>query len=146
MFAFKKSVFQLQRKFQIMTTTNEAHYLRYISFLNERRLDDLSEFVQERLIYNGKAMTRIDYQNFIARDIAAAPDLYFDVHLLVVKDDTIACRINFNCTPQSEFLGFRPNGKAISFSEHVFYQLKNGKIAEVWSLIDKMSIQSQLAA
>ncbi|WP_217604852.1 ester cyclase [Chitinophaga sp. GbtcB8] len=127
-----------------MATANEAHYLRYISFLNERRLDDLSEFVQEKLTYNGEAMTRTDYQNLIAGDIAAIPDLYFDVHLLVVKDDTIACRIKFDCTPQDEFLGFRPNGKKISFSEHVFYQLKGGKIAEVWSLIDTRSIQSQL--
>jgi predicted ester cyclase len=124
----------------------EAHYRRYISYLNDRRVDELGEFVQEELAYNGKPMTRLDYQNMIAGDIAAIPDLYFDIHLLVIDGDQIACRLNFQCTPQSEFLGLQPNGKSISFSEHVFYRLRGGKIYEVWSLIDRPAIEEQLAS
>jgi predicted ester cyclase len=125
---------------------NETHYLRYISYLNERRVDELGEFVHEELTYNGEPMTRLDYQNLIAGNIAAIPDLYFDVHLLVVNGSQIACRLNFECTPQSEFLGLRPNGKLISFSEHVFYRLRDGKICEVWSLLDRPAIEEQLAS
>ena len=91
-------------------------------------------------------MTRLDYQNLIAGNIAAIPDLYFDVHLLVVNGSQIACRLNFECTPQSEFLGLRPNGKLISFSEHVFYKFRDGKIYEVWSLLDRPAIEEQLAS
>ena len=124
----------------------EAHYRRYISHLNDRHVDDLGEFVHERLTYNGRPMTRLDYQDLIARDIAAIPDLHFDVRLLVVSNDLIACRITFDCTPQDEFMGLKPNGKAISFAEHVFYRLRAGKIHEVWSLIDRPAIEAQLAA
>ena len=123
----------------------EAHYRRYISYLNDRRVDELGEFVHEALTYNGEAMTRLDYQNLIARDIAAIPDLHFDVQLLVVDGDKIACRLSFECTPQREFLGFQPNGKSISFAEHVFYRLRDGKIDEVWSLLDRPAIAAQLA-
>ena len=123
----------------------EAHYRRYISYLNNRRLDELDEFVHEELTYNGEPETRADYRTRIAEDVAAIPDLYFDVHLIVVGGDQIACRLFYNCTPQSEWLGLQPNGKSISFAEHVFYKFRDRKIYEVWSLLDVPSIAKQLA-
>ena len=123
----------------------EAHYRRYISYLNNRRLNELDEFVHEELTYNGAPETRADYRTRIAEDVAAIPDLYFDVHLIVVGGDQIACRLFYNCTPQSEWLGLQPNGKSISFAEHVFYKFRDGKIYEVWSLLDVPSIAKQLA-
>ena len=91
-------------------------------------------------------MTRFDYQDLIARNIAAIPDLYFNIHLLIANRDQIACRLHFDCTPQSEFLGLQPTGKSISFSEHVFYRFRDGKIYEVWSLLDRPAIEKQLAS
>ncbi len=123
----------------------EAHYRRYISYLNDRRLDELDEFLHEELTYNGEPETRADYRERIAGDVAAIPDLYFDVHLIVVCGDQIACRLFYNCTPQSEWLGLQPNGESISFAEHVFYKFRDGKIYEVWSLLDVASIAEQLA-
>ena len=120
----------------------EDHYRRYISCLNNRRLDELDEFVHEELTYNGEPETRTDYR---ARSVAAIPDLYFDVQLLVVGGDQVGCRLFFNCTPQSEWLGLQPNGKSISFAEHVFYKFHGGKIYEVWSLLDVPSIVEQLS-
>ena len=38
----------------------EAQYRRYISHLNDRLVADLGEFVQEKLTYNGRRMTRLD--------------------------------------------------------------------------------------
>jgi predicted ester cyclase len=32
----------------------------------------------------------------------------------------------------------------VSFAENVFYQFRAGKIAEVWSVIDKRAIEAQL--
>ena len=124
----------------------EAQYRRYISQLNDRLVADLGDFVQEKLTYNGRPMTRLDYQNLIAGDIAATPDLYFDVDLLVIAGEQIACRLNFRCTPQSEFLGLQPSGKSVSFSEHVFYRLRDGRICEVWSLVDQAANEEQLAS
>ncbi len=122
----------------------KAFYRRYISFINERRTDDLSEFVHDELLYNEKRITRPEYQDLIATSLVAAPDIYFDVAILIANDSYIASRIDFNCTPIDIFLGFQPTGKAVSFSEHVFYRLRNGKICQVWSLIDLPSVQAQL--
>lgn len=122
----------------------EARYRQYINCLNDRRLDELDQFVHEELIYNDNPMSRRDYRDLISGDIAAIPDLFFKIGLLVADDRHVACRLDFHCTPTASFLGLQPNGKAVTFSEHVFYRFRNGKIGQVWSLIDKASLAAQL--
>jgi predicted ester cyclase len=100
-------------------------------------LRDLDQFVHDELTYNDKPMTRRQYRDMIARDVAASPDLVFDVGTLVVAGDQVACRLMFNCTPEHEFLGYAPSGKRIAFTEHVFYRFRDGRIANVQSLIDR---------
>jgi steroid delta-isomerase-like uncharacterized protein len=126
-----------------MTNDLEARYRAYLDALNERRLDDLVHFVQDELSYNGETMTRRQYQDLIAADITAIPDLFFDAQILVASGDQVACRLVFDCTPQHEFLGFSANGERLSFAEHVFYQFRDGRIAAVWSLIDRPAIEAQ---
>ena len=122
-----------------------AHYRRYIGYLNDRRLHELQDFVHEQLIYNGDTKTRAEYQNLIAESVDAAPDLYFNIGLLVVHGNHVACRLDFNCTPRREFLGLQPNGQSVVFAEHAFYRFDHGKIAEVWSLIDRSAVAEQFA-
>jgi len=123
----------------------EAHYRRYLDCLNERRLDDLGEFTHDNLVYNDEAITVRQYRDLIAAGIEAIPDLFFQVDLLVVRGEQVACRLTFDCTPQREFLGLQPTGASVSFSEHVFYRFTDGRIARVWSLIDRAGLAAQLA-
>ncbi len=122
----------------------ETYYRAYLDALNERRLDDLVHFVQDELSYNGETMTRRQYQDLIAADITATPDLIYDAHIIVASGDQVGCRLVFDCTPQHEFLGFSPNGERLSFAEHVFYHFRDGRIAAVSSLIDRPAIEAQL--
>jgi predicted ester cyclase len=122
----------------------ETRYRAYLDALNERRLDDLVLYVQDELSYNGEIMTRRQYQDLIAADITAIPDLIFDAHIVVTSGDNVACRLVFDCTPQHEFLGFSPIGERLVFAEHVFYHFLGGRIAAVSSLIDRSAIEAQL--
>jgi len=122
----------------------ETRYRAYLDALNARRLDDLVHYVQDELSYNGETMTRRQYQDLIAADIAAIPDLIFDAHIIVASDEHLACRLVFDCIPQHEFLGFSPNGERLCFAEHVFYHFRDGRIAAVSSLIDRPAIEAQL--
>ncbi|TIR46278.1 MAG: ester cyclase, partial [Mesorhizobium sp.] len=36
------------------------------------------------------------------------------------------------------------NGRRVTFAENVFYEIQDGRIREVWSVIDKAAIQAQL--
>jgi steroid delta-isomerase-like uncharacterized protein len=123
----------------------EAIYRDYLAALNERRLDDLVRFVHDELTYNDKPMTRRDYQDLLARDVAAIADLFYDADIIVAAADRVACRLIFQCTPTHDFLGFTPNGRRLTFAEHVFYDFRDGRIAAVTSLIDRDAIQTQLA-
>jgi steroid delta-isomerase-like uncharacterized protein len=122
----------------------DVHYRRYLASLNERRLDRLVEFVHDEITYNDVPMSRADYRDLIARHIAAVPDMFFAIDLLVVRADHVACRITFDCTPQAEFLGLQPSGRTVSFSEHVFYRFREGRIEQVWSLLDMEAVRKQL--
>jgi predicted ester cyclase len=122
-----------------------ARYRAYLDALNERRLDDLVDFVQDELSYNGQTMTRRQYQDLIAADIAAIPDLFYDAQIIVASGDQVACRLVFDCIPQHEFLGFSPNGERLRFAEHLFYHFRDGRIAAVSSLIDRAAIEAQLS-
>jgi predicted ester cyclase len=122
----------------------EARYLAYLDALNDRRFSVLDEFVQDELTYNDEVLTRQEYSDMIAADTRAVPDLRFDVRLLVTNEDVVACRLWFDCTPTGTFFGLAPTGRRISFCEHVFYRFRAGRIAQVWSLIDRDAVATQL--
>jgi predicted ester cyclase len=123
----------------------EDVYRAYLACLNARGLDRLDEYVHDTLTYNGAPMTRRDYRDLLAGDVATIPDLAYAVDLLVVEGDRVACRLWFDCTPRGRFHGLEPDGRRITFAEHVFYRFRDDRIAQVWSLIDLEAIRDQLA-
>ena len=113
--------------------------------MNGRRFDDLDRFVHDRLTYNGEEWTRDKYKALLADDLRKIPDLRYEVRLLVVRSDYVACRLWFDCTPQQLFLGIDAGGRTVSFAEHVFYRFRANRIENVWSLIDTDGIRRQLS-
>ena len=71
-------------------------------------------------------------------------DLYFNIRLLVCEPPYIASQLQFDCTPKGKFLGLAVNGRRISFAENIFYAFRGEKIEQVWSVIDKTAIETQL--
>jgi predicted ester cyclase len=122
-----------------------THYLNYIAVLNERRFDDLRDFVADELVYNGEPMSVGQYRRLLESDVRSIPDLYFAVEQLVVEDGDVACRLRFDCTPVGRFKGFEADGSRIEFTEHVFYRFRDGYISQVWSLLDIEALQRQMA-
>ncbi|KZV65286.1 SnoaL-domain-containing protein [Peniophora sp. CONT] len=112
----------------------EAHYRRYISHINERKLD-LAEFVADEMVHNNRHMTRKEFESMLAEDVAAFPDLYFDLHMVLVTGDRVASRILFKATQVKEWRGKKPDGKTVAFEELVFYRFEGDKIKEVWSIV-----------
>jgi len=121
----------------------ERIYRDYIETLNDRRLEDLDEFVHDRLVYNGEEITRERYAAMLAEDVRVIPDLHYDIDLLVVDDHQVSARLWFDCSPRGSFLGIAVDGRRIFFAEHVIYRLHDGRIDRVWSLLDKEAIRDQ---
>ena len=128
-------------------TDLETHFRNYVSSINTGHVHQLSPFVHDTVIHNGTKMTCIQYQDMIAWHLNAIEDFHFDIQQLVVNAEgtEVACRIRFkDCMLREEVWGLTPNGKRVSFEEFVFYRFREGKIEEVWSLIDEKGLARQM--
>jgi predicted ester cyclase len=119
-------------------------YRRYIDCLNRQDWAALGQFVADEAIHNGQRLGLSGYRAMLERDFREIPDLRFEIALLVAQPPLIASRLQFDCSPKGAFLGLRVDGQRVAFTENVFYAFRDGKIAEVWSVIDKAAIEAQL--
>ncbi|PTE08647.1 ester cyclase [Mesorhizobium helmanticense] len=128
-----------------MTGTTLADIYRdYIACLNKQDWPRLGQFVDDDAIHNGRRLGLSGYRQMLERDFDDIPDLYFNVRMLIADPPYIASRIDFDCSPKANFLGLPLNGKRVSFSENVIYEFRDGKIVQVWSVVDKAAIEAQL--
>jgi len=118
-------------------------YQSYIACLNKRDWPKLGQFVDEEVHYNGKRIGLSGYRKMLEGDFRAIPDL-FDTQFLISDPPRVASRLRFDCTPKGFLFGLPVNGKRVSFTENVFYEFKDERIENVWSVIDKAAIESQL--
>jgi predicted ester cyclase len=119
-------------------------YRDYIACLNAQDWPNLRRFVADDARHNGRPFGLAGYRAMLERDFEEIPDLQFAIELVVCDPPHVASRLRFQCRPKGLFLGLPVNGKRIVFTENVFYQFRGGKIAEVWSVIDKAAIEAQL--
>ncbi|MDQ7250820.1 ester cyclase [Dongia sedimenti] len=128
-----------------MTKTELADlYRAYIACLNRQDWDNLGRFVQDDAQHNGRSFGLAGYRAMLEQDFRDIPDLRFEIALLVADPPLIAARLAFDCSPKGAFLGLPVNGRRVAFTENVFYRWRDGKIAAVWSVIDKAAIEAQL--
>lgn len=119
-------------------------YRGYIACLNAQAWADLGRFVGEEVQYNGETVGLAGYRRMLEGDFQAIPDLRFNIELLLCEPPRVAARLHFDCHPKGVLFGLPVNGKRVSFAENVFYEFQDGRIREVWSVIDKAGIQAQL--
>jgi predicted ester cyclase len=119
-------------------------YRGYIACLNRQDWPKLEQFVDDNVLYNGNPIGLSGYRKMLERDFREIPDLHFDIQLLMSNAPYVASRLAFDCSPKGKFHGLDVNGKKVSFAENVFYEFRGGRIVQVWSVIDKVAIESQL--
>ena len=119
-------------------------YRDYIACLNRQDWPQLGRFVDDRVSHNNRRLGLSGYRQMLERDFDDIPDLHFRIELLIADAPYVASRLAFDCSPRKAFLGLDVNGKRISFTENVFYEFRQDKIVQVWSVIDKAAIEAQL--
>lgn len=121
-----------------------TRYNGYIACLNGQDWQNLGDFVHEDVHYNGKRIGLSGYRTMLEGDFRAIPDLRFNIDFLMADPPRIASRLLFDCTPIGELFGLPVNGRKVAFTENVFYEFQDGRIRNVWSIIDKAAIAAQL--
>ena len=128
-----------------MTSDDLADLYRgYIACLNAQDWANLGRFVGEEVQYNGETIGLSGYRGMLEGDFQAIPDLRFKIELLICEPPRVAARLHFDCRPKGMLFGLPVNGRRVSFAENVFYEFQDGRVCEVWSVIDKAAIQAQL--
>ena len=70
-------------------------YHAYPECLNERRWNDLGEFVNAELTYNERPMTLDDYLALLQADAEAIPDLEYAPDFVIADGDVVGSRLFF---------------------------------------------------
>ena len=119
-------------------------YRSYIACLNRQDWPALGQFVHDDVVHNGRPLGLSGYRAMLEQDFREIPDLRFNIALLASDPPRLAARLQFDCAPTGTFLGVPVNGRRVSFCENVFYEFRDDKIRQVWSVIDKTAIEAQL--
>lgn len=129
-----------------MTSHLSSLYADYLACLNAQDWSGLGRFVHPDVVHNGRPLGLDGYRSMLQANYRDIPDLRFKLELLVVDPPKLAVRLAFDCTPIGDFLGLPINGTRVVFSENAIYAFEDDRIREVWSVIDKEAIESQLRA
>lgn len=119
-------------------------YLSYLDCLNRQDWAHLGSFVAAEVIHNDRRIGLSGYRDMLEGDFRAIPDLRFAPEMVAVDPPHVACRLVFDCAPIGMLFGLPVNGRRVRFHENVFYRFENTRIAQVWSIIDRAAIASQL--
>lgn len=119
-------------------------YRAYIDCLNRQDWENLGRFVQDHVRRNDTTLGLSGYRRMLEEDFEQIPDLHFNIQMLVAEPPRIAARLWFDVTPKGQFLGVPVNGRKVTFAEHAFYEFREGRIQDVWSVIDKAAIEAGL--
>jgi steroid delta-isomerase-like uncharacterized protein len=76
----------------------------------------------------------------------AFPDLHFDVQDIVAEGDRAVFRVIVRGTHQAELFGVPKTGAKIQIEAVDVARLEDGKIAELWGVVDLMGLVQQLKA
>lgn len=121
-----------------------SFYRDYIACLNAKDWPTLGRFVDASVVHNGRQVGLAGYRAMLEEDFDAIPDLRFEVQILTADPPYVASRLRFDCRPKGTFLGVEVNGRRVSFTENVIYEVADERIVQVWSVIDKVALQAQL--
>ena len=91
------------------------------------------------------AGTGLDYLKGRAQSLLNAfPDVHFEIEDVVQQDDRLAARVTLEGTQRGEFAGIPATGKRMKVYDFAMYRIVDGKITDVWSLVDMQGLRDQL--
>lgn len=68
------------------------------------------------------------------------------LHDVIVDSDRVAVRWTLQGVHSAEFLGLRPTGKPVQFDGIDMYQMRNGRMAAHWNVVDMWSFYRQVTS
>ncbi|TDE57983.1 ester cyclase [Nonomuraea mesophila] len=74
------------------------------------------------------------------------PDIRVEVQDVIAEGDRLVSRHVVTGTHQGEFRGLPPTGRAVTYDEIFIFRFADGRIAELWGVVDVLTQLRQLGA
>lgn len=107
-------------------------YERYLACCNDRRHDELGEFVAADVTGSGPVDGLAAYVEGVAAITTGFPDYRWEPQQVLVDGDTVAVRLRGRGTHRGTFAGIPATGRAVDVQELVVYRFRDGRIVECW--------------
>jgi steroid delta-isomerase-like uncharacterized protein len=117
---------------------------------NAHSPDDLARYVApdarvHSMTPGNVAGSGLEYLKARARSLFNAfPDIEFRIEDVVQQEDRVAARVTLEGTHRGEFAGVQATGKRMKVYDFAMYRIADGKITDIWSLIDMQAMRDQL--
>ncbi|MGW3495311.1 ester cyclase [Streptomyces sp. NPDC001020] len=76
--------------------------------------------------------------------LRAYPDIHVAVEDVIAEGDKVVGRNTVTGTHQGEYLGLAPTGKSVKYNEIFIMRFANGRVAEIWGVVDVLTQMRQL--
>jgi steroid delta-isomerase-like uncharacterized protein len=84
------------------------------------------------------------FRGYVRMVRAALPDLRVEVEGLIAEGDRVAARVRYSGTHLGPLYGVAPTGRAVSYPGVTLFRVAAGRIAELWSVGDALSLMTQI--
>jgi steroid delta-isomerase-like uncharacterized protein len=78
--------------------------------------------------------------------LRAFPDLHVAVEDVIAEGDKVVVRDTVTGTHLGEYRGLPPTGKSVTYNEIFILRFADGRVAEIWGVVDVYSQMQQLGA
>ncbi len=123
---------------------------RWVEAWNAQDLDAAEELLAPEFVRHDANLPDVDgphaERQHIADDLAAFPDLHFEIEQLIAEGDLVNARYLVQGTHRGEFLGIPGTGRPMTIQASESYRLAGGKLAEQWVVMDVLGLLQQLGA
>jgi len=132
-------------------TSNKATVIRLLDAMNTGDAELVSQTIDEVFEPDVKQHSPFEAtgtqtlkEMVVARLYRAFPDLHITIEDLIEEGDKVVEKDTVTGTHQGEYNGLQPTGKSVSYSEIFIMRFVNGRIAEIWGVVDLFSQMRQL--
>ena len=134
-----------------MSDTKKAVVQGYIEEVMNRGQGDVSKFdrfiARNAVLHNPYPATGSDteaWKNRVRIYVAAFSDIHVTVEDQIAEGDKVVTRTIFRGTHTGDFRGIPATGRRVAVDEIQITRIRDGRIAERWSILDVLSLLRQL--
>jgi C-1 hydroxylase len=124
---------------------NKAVVRGWIEAYNNRNLD-FDKFIAPDYVDHTNKVDVKGVKKLFDMGLIAFPDWHETVEDIIAEGDKVWVFLSYSGTHKGMFMGLAPTGNRIETKAVDIYRVVNGKLAEYWTVTDKLNIFKQVGA